>query len=129
MNAKNLKKQDIRIARDTAGDVVTNVPCYVRYHSPTGFNYGYGGSGPADLALNLAEAMLRCMAWKGEKIQLRDANTGKNVRIFEMSWSLHQKVKWQIVAKLQNVEHVLSYQSVEERIRRMIDELTREDKF
>ena len=23
------------------------------YHSPTGFNFGYGGSGPADLALSI----------------------------------------------------------------------------
>lgn len=26
---------------------------HIVYHSPTGFNWGYGGSGPADLALSI----------------------------------------------------------------------------
>jgi len=36
-------------------EVSTNVPHHIVHHSPTGFEWGYGGSGPADLALNLAE--------------------------------------------------------------------------
>lgn len=34
------------------GDVVTNVPHRIVRHSPTGFAWGYDGSGPADFALN-----------------------------------------------------------------------------
>jgi len=35
------------------GGCRTNVQRRVYKHSPTGFNFGYGGSGPADFALNL----------------------------------------------------------------------------
>src|SRR5579862_9119212 len=42
---------------DGAGNVittpVTNVPWSVVSHRPSGFEWGYGGSGPADLALNI----------------------------------------------------------------------------
>ena len=32
---------------------ITNVPHRVIRHSPTGFSWGYGGSGPAEFALNI----------------------------------------------------------------------------
>ena len=35
------------------GMPVTNVPHLITRHSPTGFEWGYAGSGPADLALNI----------------------------------------------------------------------------
>src|SRR5262245_32530261 len=35
---------------DKIGGVITNVPHLVVHHSPDGFEFGYGGSGPADLA-------------------------------------------------------------------------------
>lgn len=34
------------------GPVLQMLP-HVAKHSPTGFNWGYGGSGPVDLALSL----------------------------------------------------------------------------
>lgn len=36
-----------------ASGIRTNVQRLEYKHSPTGFNFGYGGSGPADLALNI----------------------------------------------------------------------------
>jgi hypothetical protein len=42
----------IELSRGPSG-VKTNVPHTVIRHSPTGFEWGYGGSGPADLALNI----------------------------------------------------------------------------
>jgi hypothetical protein len=50
----------------------------VRNHSPTGFSWGYGGSGPAQLALAL----------------LLELTTT------EMALLWYQDVKWQIIAKL-----------------------------
>lgn len=51
------KGGDIWIERITSGDaaggVRTNVPRIEYKHSPTGFNFGYAGSGPADFALNV----------------------------------------------------------------------------
>lgn len=36
-----------------ASGIKTNVQRTIYRHSPSGFNFGYGGSGPADLALNI----------------------------------------------------------------------------
>jgi hypothetical protein len=52
-------------------------------HSPTGFEWGYGGSGPAQLALAL----------------LADA-LGDDARAVR----LHQRFKWEIVARLERDE-------------------------
>lgn len=62
----------------------------VIHHSPTGFEWGYGGSGPADLALSILALVI------GEE--------GETVRIFEgrtcgaQAWQLHQLFKREVVA-------------------------------
>lgn len=40
------------------GTPVCNVPRVITYHSPDGFEWGYEGSGPADLALNICHILL-----------------------------------------------------------------------
>jgi len=60
------------------GRVLQMLPHVVK-HSPTGFNWGYGGSGPADLALSL----------------LTDA-TGNR----PLAESLYQDFTWAVVARL-----------------------------
>ena len=35
-----------------------NLPKHIVRHSPTGMTWGYGGSGPADLALSLLTAVV-----------------------------------------------------------------------
>lgn len=52
--------QDVRIWRngDTAQPCGASIPRSVIWHSPDGFNFGYGGSGPADLALNILNAFV-----------------------------------------------------------------------
>lgn len=35
------------------GPLHFNIPQLIKLHSPTGFEWGYGGSGPADFALNI----------------------------------------------------------------------------
>jgi len=44
---------EIVLCRNSNGDAIVNIPHKWRYHSPTGFGWGYAGSGPADLALNI----------------------------------------------------------------------------
>lgn len=39
--------------RDENGHKTMNVPWRRKYHSPTGLEWGYSGSGPADTALNI----------------------------------------------------------------------------
>lgn len=48
-----LYAKDFVCSLDAGGNPVTNVPRRIVYHSPTGFSWGYGGSGPADLVLNI----------------------------------------------------------------------------
>lgn len=69
---------DVVLGRDEKGYVTANIPQKVVKHSPTGFEFGYGGSGPADLALNI----LLCYT---------DGNTAQE-------W--YQDFKWAFVAKL-----------------------------
>lgn len=60
MNAKiksNIEKikgwnEDV-ICKRTVNGLETNVPRRFTYHSPDGFEWGYGGSGPADFAWNI----------------------------------------------------------------------------
>ena len=59
-------------------------------HSPTGFSWGYGGSGPAQLAL----ALLLEFATK------------------EMALLWYQDVKWQIIARLPQADFMLDSQEI-----------------
>lgn len=45
--------QTIKLYRNQNGYVVTNVEHKKIRHSPTGFEWGYSGSGPSELALNI----------------------------------------------------------------------------
>jgi len=47
------------------GTVKTNVPHRVERSSPDGFEFGYGGSGPSDLALNAVEHLIQTLAEEG----------------------------------------------------------------
>jgi hypothetical protein len=67
--------------------VLTNVPHLVMHHSPTGFEFGYGGSGPADLALNVCQSYLLSGGYQGEKTACFDG------KCFSLAWVLHQDFK------------------------------------
>ena len=66
----------------------TVVP-HIALHSPTGFNWGYGGSGPADLALALTRHAL------GEKTTRKALREGRGRAIW-----VYQDVKWQLVGHI-----------------------------
>lgn len=72
-------------------------------HSPDGFSWGYGGSGPAQLAYAILRVTTRRM------FENQDAKS--------RFWAtfLHQKFKWEIVAKLPSAkEWVMSMAYVAE---------------
>ena len=46
------------VGHDAQGVATTNVPWQLMIHSPTGFEWGYQGSGPADFALNILALVL-----------------------------------------------------------------------
>lgn len=70
-------------------DIWTNAPHLVVQHSPDGFNFGYGGSGPADLALNVVEWIIR------NKMDYRGV---KDRKIFNVTWNIHQEFKWKFIS-------------------------------
>lgn len=70
----------------------TNVPHLVTHHSPTGYEWGYGGSGPADLALNILEWQLRREGYRGETVPCFEG------RCFRLAWDLHQAFKRDVIA-------------------------------
>lgn len=69
---------------------------HLRYHSPSGLEWGYGGSGPADTALAILADYLqeapRVDAWLHTGRRLGDGRT--------LSVRLHQAFKFEIVAHL-----------------------------
>jgi hypothetical protein len=76
--------------------VVANFPWLFAHHSPHGFDWGYEGSGPSDLAFNIIEYWLRInhlswpkgdLAWSGYKPYL-------------LSWLLHQDFKYAFISVL-----------------------------
>lgn len=65
---------------------------HIVVHSPTGLEWGYGGSGPADLALSIL------VDYFGERPHLKGQyyELGRNSR----AWALHQNFKWHWIARL-----------------------------
>lgn len=84
-------------------DVATNVPHNIVYHSPTGFEWGYYGSGPAELALNLAELVV-------QKAQLRSE---QGIHCSDLAWNVKQHVKELLIGHLsQESNHYIPWKLV-----------------
>jgi hypothetical protein len=75
------------------GVVHTNVPHLVVHHSPDGWDFGYTGSGPADLALNIVEWQLQREHYRGERITCFDGTC------FRAAWEMHQEFKRTFLAR------------------------------
>jgi hypothetical protein len=74
----------------TPAGLQTNVRWVVRHHSPTGFEIGYPGSGPADLALNALAALFPCAGESFERCF--------DGAVSREAWLLHQKFKFTFLA-------------------------------
>lgn len=75
-------RQQVRIRH--ANGNVTYLKQRIVLHSPTGFGWGYGGSGPADLALNMLYDYLLRTKHKGAR---------------DLALDLHQSFKWGFIAQ------------------------------
>lgn len=73
----------------------TNVPHLTCWHSPTGYEWGYLGSGPADTALDIVEATLHYLGHHGPRTR-----TWKQHTCFALAGVLHQDFKEQFVARI-----------------------------
>lgn len=74
--------------------VAVSIPRAHVHHSPTGFEWNYGGSGPADLALNIMAYMLPRQDGD-EGMKLWDGSV-----ISTTAARLYQKFKWAFIAPL-----------------------------
>lgn len=86
----NRPLEDIVLVHD--GEFITNVPALVCHHSPTGYSWGYHGSGPADLALNVLEWALRDRGYTGHRVKCWRGDC------FGLAWDLHQQFKSEVIA-------------------------------
>lgn len=76
------------------GRVQTNVPHRLMHHA-AGYNWGYPGSGPAELALNILENYAYVSKRpNGGKVSCFDGSCSR------LAWNLHQKFKAEM---LQNI--------------------------
>lgn len=64
----SLQKFGLLAERCPDGSLRANVP-HVRYHSPSGYECGYEGSGPADLAISVLHALLPPLTEADEEAQ------------------------------------------------------------
>lgn len=109
----------IVIHRQLDRSVEATIPKVVVHHSPDGWEYGYEGSGPADLALNILQHTLTEMNYSGPTIDNRDFFREPMVPIFRMAWDLHQDFKTAVIAQLdrQTPIHHIPTQEVADWIR------------
>ena len=82
--------------RSARGVVYTNVPHHVVHHSPSGYEWGFMGSGPADLALNMVQDALIRMDYKDPYPPV-DCYQGQ---CMSLAWRLHQRFKEAFIGKL-----------------------------
>lgn len=74
-----------------------NINQVVVVHSHTGFEWGYGGSGPADFALNILDLFARVRLNEAADCQ---AGRGAEGRCSQFAWDFHQDFKGDFIAKL-----------------------------
>lgn len=112
--------QGLVCKRALDGSAMTNIPRLITRHSPTGFNFGYTGSGPADLALNTVEAMLRHMGHNGPKAT---SWTGGSPAHFEATDKIYQDFKAKVIATIdQHGGGIVSYETMQAVIQELLGE-------
>jgi hypothetical protein len=85
------------------GTVKTNVPHRVQMGSPDGFEFGYGGSGPSDLALNAVEHLIQHLASEGKietpsEYYTEEEGQVEKGRVSSLAFRLSQEFKSTFVA-------------------------------
>jgi hypothetical protein len=80
--------------RGPDGTARSSIPQRHVHYAPKGFDWGFGGSGPADLALNVL-ALFLPLAPGATGVALRDGSS-----VSEAAWVLHQAFKYDLIATL-----------------------------
>lgn len=94
------------LRRNEKGEPETNVLWVVTSHSPCGYEWNYGGSGPADLALNLAEHALKALDYNGNRQPCFKGDC------FDLAWAMHQDLKWKFIAPAPREGTIIPWQDI-----------------
>jgi hypothetical protein len=84
----------VTCCRAPDGTARCSIPQRHVHYAPKGFEWGFGGSGPADLALNVL-ALFLPLAPETNSVALRDGSS-----VSEAAWALHQAFKYDLIATL-----------------------------
>src|SRR5215217_8434842 len=88
------------------GTAISSIPHRHVHYAPTGFDWGFGGSGPADLALDVL-ALFLPLAPEATSVALRDGSS-----VSEAAWALHQEFKYDLIATLPRSGGDISVQTI-----------------
>ena len=106
------------MTRVADGTYFTNVPVTVVHHSPTGFAWGYGGSGPADLALNILEYAVRFLGLaKGDSVKTYSGNSSYE------AWNYHQSFKRLFIEDVPDNGGIISWNEIRDWLSVSLDAL------
>jgi hypothetical protein len=94
------------IWKRTTDGLQTNVRWRVQQHSPTGFEIGYAGSGPADLALNAMAALFPA----SKESSYVDCFVG---RVGYTAWRLHQLFKAAFLERADRDQGLIAWAEIE----------------
>jgi len=89
------------------GTARSSIPQRHVHYAPTGFDWGFGGSGPADLALNVL-ALFLPFAVETTGVTLRDGSS-----VSEAAWVLHQAFKYDLIATLPRAGGHISAETIQ----------------
>ncbi len=93
----------------SGGDNPSRVPLeQVVCHSPGGFEWGYGGSGPADLALSMATLVIG-----KERDEVEIGLGKKSAKVGARAWAVHQYIKTKVIAVLRSDEFRIPLPQIE----------------
>ena len=106
----------IFIQRNSRNEITTNVPHLITHHSPDGFEFGYSGSGPADLSINIIEEILRLESFEGSKVEISGG------RIFSATQFLYHEFKFKFIATMTHDVGTVPYIEAKEWIFNTLDD-------
>lgn len=99
IRSEPLSEKVVLRRHETTGQAMSNVPHGVVHHSPTGYEWGYEGSGPADLALNIAEY---AVAYLYPTASRTEVNTWDGIGCSIEAWIIHQDLKSELIGRVPN---------------------------
>ena len=103
-----LAEHGIVLRRLDNRDTATNVPHLVIHHSPDGYEWGYRGSGPAELALNLVEWLLRHEGYEGPIVRCMQG------ACFRLTWELYHDCMRDLLVDCGRGDVTMPLQTVQE---------------